>query len=94
MGRVSLVIATIVLGFAVFVGVYVRSCDPAIPAKVAKMEEEAGRVEALARSKQSSNERMRREIQALRDNPRYLGVYARQHLGMIGPDELVLHVKD
>ena len=94
MGRLSFAIAVLLTAFVVFVGLYVQSRDPAIPAKVAKMEEESAHVEALAEAKQASNERMRREIQALRDNPRYLGVYARQHLGMIGPDELVLHVKE
>jgi cell division protein FtsB len=94
MGRLALCLAVLVAAFTVFVGLYVQSRDPAIPAKVAKMQEETAHVEALAQAKQASNERMRREIQALRDNPRYLGVYARQHLGMIGPDELVLHVKE
>jgi len=94
MGRLSLVLAAFVACFAVFTALYVQSCDPSIPAKVAKMEEESAHVEALAGAKQAANERMRREIQALRDNPRFLGVYARQHLGMIGPDELVLHVKN
>jgi|GEM_PF-3298594 len=94
MGRLTLCLAVLVAAFAVFAGLYVQSRDPEIPAKVAKMEEESAHVESLAQAKQASNDRMRREIQALRDNPRFLGVYARQHLGMIGPDELVLHVKE
>jgi cell division protein FtsB len=94
MGRLYLCLAALFLALVVFVGLYVQSRDLAIPARVARMQEEAAHVEALAEAKQATNERMRREIQALRDNPRYLGVYARQHLGMIGPDELVLHVKE
>ena len=78
--------------FGAFVYAYVASYDPTVAEQALQLEEEAARVEALAHSKDNENKKMRREIQALREDPRYLAIYARQHLNMVGPGEVVLHV--
>ncbi len=77
--------------FVVFLFVYVQTKDVDAERQVDQMLAEATRVEAIIAEKARENGKMRNEIQALRRDPRYLAIYARQHLNMIGPDEIVLH---
>ena len=89
--RLGIAISLAVVFFIVFLGVYAQTKDVDAARQVDQMLAEADRVEAIIAEKHRDNRTMRREIEALRRDPRYLGIYARQHLNMIGPDEIVLH---
>lgn len=89
--RLGVSIFLTVVFLIVFLVVYSTTKDVDAERQVAQMIAEASRVEAIIAEKRRENKEMRHEIRALRRDPRYLGIYARQHLNMIGPDELVLH---
>ena len=89
--RLSVSIVLTAVFLVVFLVVYSATKDVDAERQVDQMVAEASRVEAIIAEKQRENRKMRHEIRALRRDPRYLGIYARQHLNMIGPDELVLH---
>ncbi len=89
--RLAFSISFAVALFIVFLVAYAQTKDVDAERQVGEMLAEASRVEAIIAEKKRENGKMRNEIQALRRDPRYLGIYARQHLNMIGPDEIVLH---
>lgn len=91
MTRLILAISAVALITSVFVVTFISTADPRAADEIAHMRDESARIEVQVAALTQENRRLKREIRALRDNPRYLGIYARQRLGMIGPDELVIH---
>jgi cell division protein FtsB len=91
MMRLILSIVAVLLMTSVFVVTFVCTSDPRAIDGIEHMRAESARIEVQVAALEQENRRLKREIRALRDNPRYLGIYARQRLGMIGPDELVIH---
>ena len=89
--RLGFSISFTVALFVAFLVIYAKTKDVDAERQVDQMLAEASRVEEIIAEKHRENVKMRSEIQALRRDPRYLGIYARQHLNMIGPDEIVLH---
>jgi len=91
--RLALALGALGLVAALLVVVFLTSADPGAVARADRLAGEAERLERLCADKDAENTRLFREIEALRNDDRYLGIIARQQLGMLGPNEVVLHFR-
>jgi cell division protein FtsB len=91
--RLLLSLGALGLVAALLAVVFVSSADPGAVARADRLAAEAEHLERLVAEKEAENTRLFREIEALRNDDRYLGIIARQQLGMLGPNEIVLHFR-
>lgn len=59
-----------------------------------RLNEELARLKTLNEGLEQDNLRLRKEVEALRHDPRYVERVAREELGLVGPDEVIFIVPE